>query len=152
MDREKFLEILQTQLEGEIPSPEISRHLAYYRDFIDQKLRAGQAESDVLEELGDPRLIAKTLIDTEDVPNVHGYRQSYTYSAEEAGTGGFTQEDTPERSRPEDTRAGRIVKKIAAIALIVLLVVVLSFVLRALIPVVAVLILAGLIISLIGRH
>lgn len=152
MDREKFLEILQTQLEGEIPSPEISQHLAYYKNYIDQKLREGRSESDVLGELGDPRLIAKTLIDTEDVPNVHGHYQSYAYSAEEASTDGFTQAEAPDESRPEGTRAGRITRKIAAIAAIILLVVLLSFVLRALIPVAAVLILAGLIISLIDRR
>ena len=73
MDREEFLEILAAQLTGEIPSPEISQHLAYYNSFIDQKLRQGQTEAEILAELGDPRLIAKTLIDTEDVPNVHGY-------------------------------------------------------------------------------
>lgn len=84
MSREEFLEILNIQLQGEIPSNEISQHLAYYHNFIEQKIRQGQSEANVLEELGDPRLIAKTLIDTEDVPNVRGYRQNYAYSAEEA--------------------------------------------------------------------
>lgn len=63
MSREEFLEILNTQLEGEIPSNEISQHLTYYNNFIYQRVQQGKPESDVINELGEPRLIAKTLID-----------------------------------------------------------------------------------------
>lgn len=100
MNREEFLEILNIQLQGEIPSNEVSQHLAYYHNFIEQKIRRGQSESDILEELGDPRLIAKTLIDTEDVPNVRGYRQNYAYSAEEAKDQSPAQE---EETQEEDS-------------------------------------------------
>lgn len=102
MSREEFLEILNIQLQGEIPSNEISQHLAYYHNFIEQKIRQGQSEADILEELGDPRLIAKTLIDTEDVPNVRGYRQDYAYSAEEAKDQTPAQEDSGQKSSQQE--------------------------------------------------
>ncbi len=102
MSREEFLEILNIQLQGEIPSNEISQHLAYYHNFIEQKIRQGQSEADILEELGDPRLIAKTLIDTEDVPNVRGYRQDYAYSAEEAKDQTSAQEDSVQKSSQQE--------------------------------------------------
>ena len=161
MDREEFLEILAAQLTGEIPSPEISQHLAYYNSFIDQKLRQGQTEAEILAELGDPRLIAKTLIDTEDVPNVHGYQQTYAYSAEEPKPdGGFTQQDGPSGDFRQETAPtggshldtstwyGRLILAAGIIVLVLLL----FFVLRALLPVAAVLILVGMIFSLINRR
>lgn len=165
MDREEFLEILAAQLTGEIPSPEISQHLAYYNSFIDQKLRQGQTEAEILAGLGDPRLIAKTLIDTEDVPNVHGYQQTYAYSAEEAKPdGGFTQEgnssDGPSGDFQQETAptggfhldtSTWYVRLILAAGIIVL-VLLLFFVLRALLPVVAVLVLVGMIFSWINRR
>ncbi len=156
MDRQEFLEILAIQLQGGIPAPEISQHLAYYNNFIDQRLRQGQAESDILEELGDPRLIAKTLIDTEDVPNVHGYQQSYDYSAEESGPDAFTQEE-PQAEVP---RQGLLhwldpstwYGKLALAAAGLLIIAVLFLALRALIPIALILLVIGMIISLIDRH
>ena len=62
MNKEEFLEILSIQLEGEIPSNEISQHITYYNHFINQKILQGKPEEDVINELGDPRLIAKNLI------------------------------------------------------------------------------------------
>ena len=35
-----------------------------YENYIDTEIRKGRREQEVLEELGDPRLIAKTIIDT----------------------------------------------------------------------------------------
>ena len=44
--------------------PEI--HIRYYEDYIQSQVRGGRSEQEVLQELGDPHLIAKTLIDTDD--------------------------------------------------------------------------------------
>lgn len=152
MNREEFLDILATQLAGAIPSHEISQHLAYYNTFIDQKLRQGQTEADILEGLGDPRLIAKTLIDTEDVPNVHGYRQSYAYSAEEAGPDSFTPEGDPSRDSAQRPFFSTWYGKLTFAASLALLAIFLFMLLRVAIPVAAVVVFIVLIVSLIDRR
>lgn len=163
MNRDEFLEILNTQLQGEIPSNEIAQHLAYYKHFIQLRISQGQTEAQVLEELGDPRLIAKTLIDTEDIPNIQGYRQSYAYSAEESGSSGqeWHGESRTENFREEDfRRPGRIHRlnltawygKLAVIAAAALIGVFLALLIGALLPVAGIFLLAGFIISLINRR
>lgn len=164
MNREEFLEILNIQLQGEIPSNEISQHLSYYKFFIQQKVDQGLPEAQVLEELGDPRLIAKTLIDTEDIPNIQGYRQSYSYSAEESNPETSHQND--QRSFQEDDfqknarQPGSIHRldlttwqgKLAVIAVAVLLSVLTALLIGALLPVAGIFLLVAIVISLINRR
>ncbi len=66
MDRIDFLEALKDALSGEIPEPEIERHLNYYNQYL-QDTGQGKTEEEKLQELGDPRLIAKTIIDTSQI-------------------------------------------------------------------------------------
>lgn len=59
MTMEKFIESLKNKLDGEIPAREVDKIISYYINYIsvDEKTR--------LIELGDPRLIAKSIIDAE---------------------------------------------------------------------------------------
>lgn len=66
MSRREFLEVLRGQLSGQMTQGRAAAHVRYYEDYIQSQVRNGRSESDVLAELGDPRLIAKTLIDTDD--------------------------------------------------------------------------------------
>ena len=65
MDRADFIEILRSQLSGQMQEGKAAAHVRYYEDYIQSQVRKGRTEGEVLEELGDPRLIAKTLIDTD---------------------------------------------------------------------------------------
>lgn len=65
MDKDEFLEILRSQLSGQMPEQQIATHIQYYRSYIEERIAAGNSESEVMRELGDPRLIARTLLDTE---------------------------------------------------------------------------------------
>lgn len=64
MNKEEFLQGLQTALSGNIPPAGVRDNLAYYSDYIRTELGKGRSEEDVMGELGDPRLIARTIIDT----------------------------------------------------------------------------------------
>ena len=66
MGRREFLEILRGQLSGQMAQGKAAAHVRYYEDYIQSQVRSGRSETDVLAELGDPRLIARTLIDTDD--------------------------------------------------------------------------------------
>lgn len=63
MDREEFLQGLRSTLSGEVP-PEIVRdNLQYYQEYIRAEMEKGRSEKEVMDELGSPRLIARTIID-----------------------------------------------------------------------------------------
>lgn len=65
MNRTEFLETLRTQLSGQMQEGRVAAHVRYYRDYMEAEMRKGRSEEEVLTELGDPRLIARTLLDTE---------------------------------------------------------------------------------------
>lgn len=91
MSRREFLEILRGQLAGQMAQGKAAAHVRYYEDYIQSQVRSGRNEADVLAELGDPRLIARTLIDTDDGTEVYdesGYAEESYGSDDYAGNGG----------------------------------------------------------------
>lgn len=64
MSKEEFLDRLRMSLNGEVPDRVLQENLLYYHGYILDEVNKGRAEELVLEELGDPRLIARTIIDS----------------------------------------------------------------------------------------
>jgi len=64
MDRVEFIRQLRVALSGSVNHIIIEDNVRYYEDYIDMEIRKGKPESQVLQELGSPRLIAKTIIET----------------------------------------------------------------------------------------
>lgn len=75
-DRREFLETLRAQLSGQMHEGKIAAHVRYYEDYIQSQVRNGRREEEVLAELGDPRLIAKTLLDTDPESGEEIYEES----------------------------------------------------------------------------
>ena len=65
MNSTEFLDILRSQLSGQMQEWKAAAHIRYYEDYIQSQVRSGRTEKEVLEQLGDTRQIDKTLIDTE---------------------------------------------------------------------------------------
>lgn len=63
MNRGEFLRGLQEALSGEVPPAVVQENLRYYDNYIRTEEQKGRDESAVLEELGSPRLIARTIIE-----------------------------------------------------------------------------------------
>ena len=63
MTKNEFLELLRTALLGEIPDTEIESNMKYYEEYIRSE-GYKTSEEEVINQLGDPRLIAKTIVDT----------------------------------------------------------------------------------------
>ena len=82
MTKHEFLDILNTQLAGQLSSSDTASHVAYYRDYIDTEIKNGRKESDILDDLGDPRLIARTIIDTSPTSSIYGDSPEYSGSSE----------------------------------------------------------------------
>lgn len=66
MTKSEFLNTLRMQLQGELSPSQIEGHLHYYNEYISEAVAAGRKESDVLEELGSPVFIAKTLLEASE--------------------------------------------------------------------------------------
>ena len=63
MDRTEFIERLQRSLSGGVNSSQVTENVRYYQEYIDTEIRKGRNEEEVLGSLGDPRLLAKSIIE-----------------------------------------------------------------------------------------
>lgn len=70
MTKQEFLDDLRRSLTGGLENGEINEHIRYYSDYIDSQIRMGISEEEIMSSLGEPRLIAKTLLGMENVETV----------------------------------------------------------------------------------
>lgn len=63
MNKREFLSKLEEALVYELPPRAVDENLRYYSSYIDSEVKSGRSVEEVLGELGDPRLIARTIID-----------------------------------------------------------------------------------------
>ena len=70
MTKQEFLDGLRRSLAGGLETQEINEHIRYYSDYIDSQIRMGISEEEVMASLGEPRLIAKTLLGMEGVETI----------------------------------------------------------------------------------
>lgn len=74
MEKTEFLDQLRQSLAGNMEADKAADHVRYYEDYINTQVRMGKSESAVLDSLGSPRLIARTIADThEEVRAESGY-------------------------------------------------------------------------------
>lgn len=66
MNRQEFIDTLRRALYGKIDDFTLADHMRYYENYISQEIASGKSEEEVLQELGDPRLIARTILETAD--------------------------------------------------------------------------------------
>lgn len=64
MEKQEFLDKLRSALSGRLASEIVADTVRYYEDYINTEIRMGREEQEVMAALGDPRLIARTIIET----------------------------------------------------------------------------------------
>ena len=69
MNKEQFIDTLRRALYGKIDDYTLQDHIRYYEDYIRQEMGKGWTEQEVLQELGDPRLLARTIVETSSLKN-----------------------------------------------------------------------------------
>lgn len=106
MNKQEFIDRLTAALNGRIPAAQVEDTIQYYQDYIHNQVRSGKSEAEVMGALGDPRLIARTIIETTQPAGDGGgiyntaanYRQesyqserqdSYTQYQNSAGRSGY---------------------------------------------------------------
>lgn len=61
MNRREFLNGLREALLNHVGASKAEEHVRYYNDYIAEEMRNGRTEEEILQELGDPWLLARTL-------------------------------------------------------------------------------------------
>ncbi len=61
MSKQEFIEGLRRNLSSINDYTFVNDTISYYENYIESQIRMGKAETEVMEELGDPRLIAKSI-------------------------------------------------------------------------------------------
>ena len=138
MNKQEFLNILKDYLSGQISDQDIRMQIGYYSDYIDSRISSGYSEAEVLNELGDPRLIGKTIVETNkasgsayenrDGGSGSSYDDSYNNSSYNSQGDSQNGSQNPPRGCFFDTST--LIGKIKLIALIVIVVAVLFVLIR----------------------
>lgn len=63
MGKQEFMDGLRRALNGNVSPALVMDNLNYYNEYINSEVRKGRSEEEVLASLGDPRLIARTIIE-----------------------------------------------------------------------------------------
>lgn len=140
MNKKEFLDTLYNQLFGQMAEGAIAAHVQYYRNYIEDAVTQGRTEEEVLNELGDPRLIARTLLDTDSIAS--GNPQT-TGSYSEPYADNYYNDDSSSGSKKVKSRSFHInlstwYGKLAVILIAAVVIFLLCTVLSVLIPVMVV--------------
>ncbi len=64
MNRSQFIRELREALKNNVSEADVQENVRYYAKYIDDEVKKGRSEKEVVAELGDPWLIAKTIATT----------------------------------------------------------------------------------------
>ena len=99
MNREEFLRGLENALSGNVPPSVVRDNLRYYDDYIRSERQKGRSESDIMEELGDPRLIARTILDTTPGAAEGEYEEYHPFGSFAGSSGRTSQQEEPQQAQ-----------------------------------------------------
>ena len=152
MTREEFLRRLSEALEGNISAGAVQDNLNYYNQYILDEVRGGKTEEEVLQSLGDPWAIARTIIDT-DTGSGSGESRIYEDAYEDAQT------ETPDRRQTGtlhvfgfDTWWKKILLVLGIILFFVIIIAVVTGIIQLLAPLVIPVLVIVIVIKLIGGN
>lgn len=90
MKKQEFLDSLRTALSNRVGAGTVAENVNYYEDYINTQIRMGKSEEEVVDSLGDPRLLARSIAEANKHAGVsqsqseyedtqHQYRNSQQY-------------------------------------------------------------------------
>lgn len=101
MTKQEFLDTLRRALARELSESEVADNINYYWNYIEEQIASGKSEEEVLLELGDPRLIARTILEVDQKKEEEaeegaarffresGYTDEEGYQSDESERGDF---------------------------------------------------------------
>lgn len=143
MTKREFLEELKDALSEQLPQNEVAEHVSYYMNYIEEQKRSGSSEDEVLDMLGDPRLIARTILDT-----TPGSKDNQNYFYEQ------TMQDAQSEAEKKglSSKAKKYLYIGIAIAVIFLIISLITTLLSFLLPILLPVILIFVVISIIRKR
>ena len=85
MTKQEYLAALREALSEDLSGAQVSDQINYYRQYIEEQIASGRSEADVLEELGDARIIAHNIIDGAEEERDTYRRTTVTYTSDSDG-------------------------------------------------------------------
>ena len=77
MEKMEFLNVLRIHIQGVDDIAFVNDTMNYYENYIETEIRKGKSEEEVINKLGDPRLIAKSILASRSVESeTEGYSES----------------------------------------------------------------------------
>lgn len=89
MSKTEFLTVLRQALSMRVEAGQVNEHMRYYEDYINTQIRLGRTEEEVIADLGDPRLIAKTIGDTQGAGGSEPFRETERPERPDRSVGNF---------------------------------------------------------------
>lgn len=135
MDKEAFIRELRESLYGEVEERVIQDSVSYYRGYIEEEIRKGKSEQQVLDELGDASFIAKSIIDANERDGIRKTRveeENINYGDP------YEEMEKEERKQQMQTKASHILRWVIGIAVVIIILSLVSVIARILLPVIIV--------------
>ena len=92
MTKQEFLEKLRAALGNDLSGTVVSENVNYYKQYITDEVAKGKSEKEVIDELGDPWAIARTIIDAQE-------NQEYTEGEYRSETTANSEYDSGKQNR-----------------------------------------------------
>ena len=128
MTKQEFLDALRRMLNRELEADEVADNIRYYSDYIDDAVRSGKSETQVLSELGDPRMIARTILDVdqqkEEQADYYDQRDAVFTESEDGGYQADEDENNPGGFRTHHFEVQASSWKVWLVLILVLIVIV----------------------------
>jgi uncharacterized membrane protein len=155
MTEKEFLEALKEALEQEMDEQAVQENVSYYTQYIRGEIQKGIPEKQVIEELGDPWVIARSIIDSPSGQKdaAQGSFQGSSESAWNNSGYGTGEPDDEELRRMQKTLRRKMWMILIAFLLIVICVIaILTSLIRLFAPVIFFVIVIWLILSFLDRR
>lgn len=124
MNKTQFLALLSEKLSEELPRSMVLGQVEYYDSYINSEMAKGRSEEEVMAELGDPYMIARTIIDTQtgEAFETQGYTEDVYTEPEDPAF----EQDCAKEYRSQTVMRGNHSCLIAAIFIILIALVVVA--------------------------
>jgi hypothetical protein len=129
MTKQEFLDTLRRALNRELNEEEVEDNIAYYEEYFRGQMAQGHTEEEIIAQLGDPRLIARTILqvdeereERQEAGGGFGYSEGETVYTEMPDGRGYAQDTDDLRERGSQFHVKQISGwKVAAVLIGILL-------------------------------
>lgn len=148
MEKKEFLQSLRNHLAGEVPTPVLESNIRYYDSYISEHGSTSEEVRQCIDEMGDPRLIATTIITSYKMSNGSSNTQ---YNDDVQYEESYNDENEQEPFKSTVLNMIPLKYKIIGILSTIAILVLLFFIAKALLPIIVIVFLVVMIEKIVRR-